>query len=1771
MSNVRLFSRVFAGFAALALMVGCGGGAPPPAIVVTITSPSSTPLVAGGSETFTVTVANDPNSAGVTWSITSGGGTLSAITATSVTYTAPTPVTTATAVITATSKSDTSKVTSFTVTLTPIAVTSTTTPVVMIAGASQTFTVTVTGDTTLNAGVTWSITSGGGTLSAITATSVTYTAPTPVTSITAVITATSKTDPSKTVTFTVTLTPISVAITTTPVAMVAGATQTFAATVSNDITPSAGVTWSASVGTITAAGVYTAPTPVATATATITATSKTDTTKSSTATVTLTPIAVTIPTTPTAIPGAGTEAITATVSGDQTLNAGVTWSITSGGGTLTAVTTTSVTYTAPLPVTTANAVITATSKTDTTKTATITIPLTPISVGAITPATVNLGTSSTQAFTGAAVANDSSNSGVTWSINPASGAGTIVAATGVYSAPTTVISSATTVTVTATSVKDPTKSATATITLQPITIGAISPATVTLNGGGTQTFTGAALTYDGSNSGVTWSISPASGAGTIVSTTGAYTAPAVVSGTSPVTVTVTATSVKDTSKTTTATITLNPISVTLTTSNSISVDGNGANSDLVKATIANDNSAAGATFVVSGPGGGTMSASPVAGNSPSSIYTAPSGIVTATSATITVASVTDNSKTQQVAVTINPPMSFTTPQGALTAATTNTAYAGATIVVAGGTGTKTFTITSGSLPTGLTMSAAGVISGTVTGGTGTYNFTIHVTDQATNSALIAGSFSITVTVAPLVFTAPSAPVTLPTATVGTAITPYTVATTGGTGTVTYSLNSGTLPAGLSLNGSTGVISGTPTAPTVVAGTVVTIKATDSATPTPATLVSSNITIIVNPVLLVVNVPTLPTGFVGSAYNGTGYQFTSTGGTGAITWTMTPGNIDGLTLSTGGLLTGTPNAAFSSTISVTATDSATNQQQTKTITPSLTVSNALTITTNQSSLPNAYNGLAYTPTTLVAAGGTSPYTWSVTSGLTGTNSLQTLNLAVSSAGVITGTPATTGTANFTVKVTDSATPTANTTTATYTITAYTPLSLPTPNPSTLPAATTTASYTGSIVAVGGVGPTYTWTVNSSNANTGSVNLGNGTMQAASSGTNTLNITGTPTTTGTISFTASVKDSAGTTFGPTTYTIAVSTTYTVGGAINVTNGCGVSTLPTFTVTLTQGSTTIGTATTNSSGNFAIANVPNGVYTITPSITGPSSVFYPTTLSATVNNANFTSGNFFASLGYTVSGTVAYTGSHTVSQANPIYLSLGNCGGNGNPGTSLSATGAFTIHGVQPGNYTLSAFQDNLGYGSQNASNPVGSASVNVVTSNVTNASVTLTDPSSVTLSSAPTLQGVAAFNNGVIAQYKAITNSNNTEMPTSYTLQWSTTSTFTAIAGSMTFPATGGGGANIWFVNKDLTTGCTNCSTLASGTYFFRAFATAGSSTSPFGVFSSSGNPVAVTMGAPTGGVTVSGSVTYPGTATGPLYVGFYNYSTGVFYGEYIQNPSSAQAYSVQVPIASTYYFVAVIDSNKDGVVDAGDLNDVNNSGSPPTVSITAATSNENLTLTGTNSLLTTYTGHNIQSGQSDNYSVNANVRPGLKLPIAAELISATNPDVIVPQDIALCTNCGNHQFQLQDSTQSTIPVVNDSYGIKVTYSDGTSDASLPATVNAVLTSTAAATSLSPTTGGSVSTTPSFSWTYPTNAGNYTYQFWINPQNGGNNIWQIPGSNSNSNNFTNSQITPPLVWGVDPTNSSNTPTGPLTLGSAYSWTIESVDTNNNYVQVTANYTP
>src|SRR6266576_2482385 len=117
--------------AGLCLLTACGSdmaapGGGGPAISVAVV-PSTASLLTSGTQDFTATVSNDPSNGGVTWSITgcSGGpaacGSLSNVTSTTATYTAPASVPPGAIGVTATSVSDATKAFGATVTVMAIA------------------------------------------------------------------------------------------------------------------------------------------------------------------------------------------------------------------------------------------------------------------------------------------------------------------------------------------------------------------------------------------------------------------------------------------------------------------------------------------------------------------------------------------------------------------------------------------------------------------------------------------------------------------------------------------------------------------------------------------------------------------------------------------------------------------------------------------------------------------------------------------------------------------------------------------------------------------------------------------------------------------------------------------------------------------------------------------------------------------------------------------------------------------------------------------------------------------------------------------------------------------------------------------------------------------------------------------------------------------------------------------------------------------------------------------------------------------------------------------------------------------------------------------------------------------------------------------------------------------------------------------------------------------------------------------------------------------
>ncbi len=640
-----------------------------PGVTVTVTPTNST-LSINQTLQITATVSGiyngNPPSQSVTWlvnGVIDGNQTVGFITQAGL-YKAPAAVPFPnTMTIQAISTTDPNAVGNAVVTISgPTGVTVVVTPASssLQVGTSQTFAAAVTG--TSNTAVTWSVNGvagGNATVGTITPAGV-YTAPASVPSpATVVLNATSAADPSASSTAQVTIlaapVPINVSVSPGTASLNLLQQLQFTATVSG--TANQAVSWAvngitggnSTVGTIDAAGVYTAPAVVPSpATVTVRATSVADNTKSGTASVTLLPtssISIT-PTATTVQVGLGAQFF-ATVSG--LANTAVIWAVNgiAGGNTTVGTINANGLYFAPAAAPTPNPVnVTATSVADSNLVATAAVTIAvPVTV-TVAPGTATLALSATQQFT--ASVTGTANTAVTWKVNGIPGGSATVGtigATGLYTAPANLLLSGN-FTITATSVANPTQTGTATVTVNVPVAVTISPLNPSVQIGNTQQFS--ATVTGTSNTAVTWSVTGAGCAGPAcgtISAGGLYTAPATAPA--PNTVTVTATSVADNTKSasTTITITTPPISVTLNPATA-TVSANGALQ--FSATVINSTNQ-NVTWTVTGTGCagaacGTISAA--------GLYTAPAIAPSPASVTVTATSVADNTKSASATVTL---------------------------------------------------------------------------------------------------------------------------------------------------------------------------------------------------------------------------------------------------------------------------------------------------------------------------------------------------------------------------------------------------------------------------------------------------------------------------------------------------------------------------------------------------------------------------------------------------------------------------------------------------------------------------------------------------------------------------------------------------------------------------------------------------------------------------------------------------------------------------------------------------------------------------------------------------------------------------------------------------------------------------------------------------------------------------------------------------------------------------------------------------------------
>lgn len=573
------------------------------------------------------------------------------------------------------------------------------------------------------------------------------------------------------------------------------------------------------------------------------------------------------------------------------------------------------------------------------------------------------------------------------------------------------------------------------------------------------------------------------------------------------------------------------------------------------------------------------------------------------------------------------------------------AISGNTLALSGGLASIGYTINAGALPAGLSLNAgSGAITGTPSA-TGAFNFVIRATDslsQTKDTSVIAGSVAENLT---LSYPSPkSGTVSVEQNSVDT--------TAGGTAPYTYEITSGTLPAGLSLNTSSGTISGTPTAPN--SGTV-TVTVTDSLGFTGDGSLTFDIAAY----------PSISGSFVRSMVGKAGYSRTFSGSGGHTPYAWSATNLPpGLSInSSTGEVTGTPSTAgfFSTTVRLT------DDLGVIASTGSMTVEIAAALTIGGTYNATPTRGIVYPTFTPTVSGGYLPRSFAISAGaLPAGLSLNT------STGAISGTPTTQANYTATLRVTDAD---GSTATMAVNINVQGDMSLTGSVPST---GTTTVAFTGDNLGVAGGQSPYTWSI-----------VAGALPNGLSMNTSTGDITGTPTVPGTYNFTIRVTDVNGSWDQTGSLQCVVAAYPTLSGDLpDATNGTAYSAQLSragghapFTFDLSEGSLPGGGLMSINSSTGTISGTPtvDGTYNFVVRVTDAVGNVATRADSITVYAAVNVSGSYTADTEAPYSSGIdptAYSSNGVSATGGKAPVTWAKTGGTLPPGLSLNAsTGAIT----------------------------------------------------------------------------------------------------------------------------------------------------------------------------------------------------------------------------------------------------------------------------------------------------------------------------------------------------------------------------------------------------------------------------------------------------------------------------------------------------------------
>lgn len=687
------------------------------AVLVSV-NPTSAIVAPSATQQFTATIQNTSTKT-VTWKvngIANGNSTVGTI-STAGSYKAPATVPTPAAVtVTAISTVDTTRSGAATATVVkPITVAVTPTSASVQAGLAKQFTTTVLNTT--NTAVTWLVNGvpGGDSIAGTVSSTGLYQAPGGVpTPVSVSVAAVSSADPTISARSTVTVTGPAVSVTVSPAtaSVTVGKKQQFSVAVGN--TTNTTVTWkvngttggSATLGTVTTSGLYTAPSQVPSpATVSVKAVSAADTSKSGTASVSVatTPM-VSVEVTPVfaKLELGLTLQFSATVL--RSTNQGVTWSVNgvTGGDAVNGTIDLSGLYTAPFAMPTGPVAITAPSEADSTAIGSASVTLlasVPVTLS-LNPTSVYLAPGSSKYFV--ATVQNTSDTSVTWLVNGIPGGSDAVGfiyPDGLYQAPQAAPGEF--ITITAVSNADDAKFASATVNLLKSQVSTVfmGPPNPSVPVGQWFVFAASVDAAPGQSASVVWLVNGSTGGDSIhgtIDSYGVYTAPSAVP---PDPVIVTAASVADPASraSTTVTVTIAPPVVVTPSSAAVQIGTTFKFSPTVTLPIKT------LTWTVNGVVGGNTTIGTI---DVDGLYTAPASVPVPPTVTIVATSTADTSQSATATATITavPQLSISGPNPT------------PTLVQVGGT-QQMSALVQNATDTSVTWLVNGVVGGSSTTGT----------------------------------------------------------------------------------------------------------------------------------------------------------------------------------------------------------------------------------------------------------------------------------------------------------------------------------------------------------------------------------------------------------------------------------------------------------------------------------------------------------------------------------------------------------------------------------------------------------------------------------------------------------------------------------------------------------------------------------------------------------------------------------------------------------------------------------------------------------------------------------------------------------------------------------------------------------------------------------------------------------------------------------------------------------------------------------------------